>query len=153
MQSPVGLLAIRGNDKGIGAIEYIEKEVEVSPEPPAFLLECVRQLEEYFEGKRSAFHELPLLMRGTEFQLRVWDALLGVPFGETTTYGTLASEVGDKNAARAVGTALNRNPLAIIVPCHRIVASGNDGGYAGGMERKRWLLAHESRDLPSFSKK
>jgi methylated-DNA-[protein]-cysteine S-methyltransferase len=107
------------------------------------LAEAVRQLEEYFSGKRRIF-ELPLRLNGTEFQQRVWHALTEIPYGQTWSYGELAKRVGNPNASRAVGLANGRNPVAILVPCHRVIgADGSLTGYGGGVERKQWLLAHE----------
>jgi len=101
------------------------------------------QLQEYASGKREEF-DLPLALRGTDFQRRVWQALLGVPFGRTISYAELARRVGAPTAARAVGAAVGRNPVGVVVPCHRIVgADGSLTGYAGGLDRKRALLAHE----------
>jgi methylated-DNA-[protein]-cysteine S-methyltransferase len=105
--------------------------------------EAKQQLQEYFEGKRTTF-ELPLNPCGTEFQQRVWQELRAIPFGETRSYGELARRIGNPNASRAVGLANGRNPLSIIVPCHRVIgANGKLTGYAGGMERKEWLLNFE----------
>jgi methylated-DNA-[protein]-cysteine S-methyltransferase len=102
-----------------------------------------RQLAAYFEGDRREF-DLPLALRGTDFQRRVWDALRRVPFGATISYAELAARIGAPYAARAVGAALGRNPVAIVVPCHRIIgSSGGLGGFGGGLDRKRWLLEHE----------
>lgn len=102
-----------------------------------------RQLQEYASGRREEF-ELPLALRGTDFQRRVWQALLGVPFGRTISYAELARRAGSPSAARAVGAAVGRNPVSVVVPCHRIVgADGSLTGYAGGIDRKRALLAHE----------
>lgn len=101
------------------------------------------QLTEYFAGVRQAF-DLPLHFRGTEFQRRVWDALLAIPFGTTTTYTEIAQKVGAEKAVRAVGAAVGRNPISIIVPCHRVLgANGSLTGFAGGLDRKHWLLGHE----------
>jgi methylated-DNA-[protein]-cysteine S-methyltransferase len=101
------------------------------------------QLEEYFAGERTAF-EVPLDLRGTPFQLAVWNALLEIPFGVTCSYGELARRIGKPRAVRAVGHAIGSNPVAIVVPCHRVIgARGRLTGYAGGIERKAWLLAHE----------
>lgn len=101
------------------------------------------QLEEYFAGTRTSF-DLALAPVGTAFQRRVWDALVAIPYGETWTYGRLATHLGAPGASRAVGLANGRNPLGIVVPCHRVVgADGSLTGYAGGVERKRWLLDHE----------
>ena len=101
------------------------------------------QLDEYFSGRRRDF-ELPLRLQGTEFQQRVWNVLREIPYGQTWSYGALARRVGNPNASRAVGLANGRNPLSILVPCHRVIgADGSLTGYGGGLERKRWLLAHE----------
>ena len=105
--------------------------------------DAVAQLAEYFAGSRRAF-DLDLAPRGTDFQRRVWDQLAAIPYGRTLTYGELAAQLGAPGASRAVGAATGRNPLSIVVPCHRLVgASGALIGYAGGLDRKRWLLAHE----------
>jgi methylated-DNA-[protein]-cysteine S-methyltransferase len=107
------------------------------------LPEAVRQLREYFAGKRCEF-DLPLRLVGTEFQQRVWRALREIRYGETWSYGQLAKRIGNPNASRAVGLANGRNPISILVPCHRVIgADGSLTGYGGGLERKRWLLAHE----------
>jgi methylated-DNA-[protein]-cysteine S-methyltransferase len=120
-----------------------------------------RQLDEYFAGVRTAF-DVPLRLEGTSFQLEVWSALLDIPLGAVATYGQIARRVGRPAAARAVGAANGRNPISIVVPCHRLVGTGGDlTGYGGGLDRKGWLLAHERRvaerqvpaprDLPSIS--
>jgi len=107
------------------------------------LPEAVRQLKEYFSGKRREF-DLPLRLRGTAFQQRVWRSLTEIPYGETLSYGQLARRIGKPSASRAVGLANGRNPISILVPCHRVIgADGSLTGYGGGLERKRWLLAHE----------
>lgn len=112
---------------------------------PAVLVEAAGQLSAYFAGERTAF-DLPLAPRGTDFQQRVWAALLAIPYGETTSYGELATDLGNPGASRAVGLANGRNPISIIVPCHRVVgATGQLTGYGGGIERKRTLLALEER--------
>jgi methylated-DNA-[protein]-cysteine S-methyltransferase len=104
---------------------------------------AARQLKEYFAGKRREF-ALPLRLDGTEFQQRVWGELTKIPFGETRSYGQLAKRLNNPNGSRAVGLANGRNPIAIIVPCHRVIgADGSLTGYGGGLPRKRWLLAHE----------
>jgi methylated-DNA-[protein]-cysteine S-methyltransferase len=128
----------------------------VSPPPgarlsaDAVLAAARRQLDEYFAGRRRTF-VLPLNVIGTEFECRVWEALSGVAYGATVTYGQLARSIGKPGAARAVGAALGRNPLAVVVPCHRVVAAGGGlGGFAGGLARKRVLLDGESSGrLPS----
>ena len=107
--------------------------------------EARRQMEAYFAGELTEF-DLPLNMIGTEFQKTVWRELLNIPFGVTISYGELAERVGNSSASRAVGAANGRNPISIIVPCHRVIGSnGKLTGYGGGIERKEWLLAHESK--------
>ncbi len=109
------------------------------------LREAARQLREYFAGERTSF-DLPLAAEGTPFQRKVWDALRAIPYGETTSYGALAAKLGRPDACRAVGLANGRNPISIVVPCHRVVgASGALTGYGGGIERKRFLLELEHR--------
>jgi methylated-DNA-[protein]-cysteine S-methyltransferase len=109
------------------------------------LTEASRQLEEYFDGERTEF-DLLLTLNGTAFQRRVWAALREIPYGETISYGQLADRIGQPSASRAVGLANGRNPIGIIVPCHRVVgADGSLTGYGGGIERKRYLLSHEQR--------
>jgi methylated-DNA-[protein]-cysteine S-methyltransferase len=107
------------------------------------LPEVARQLDEYFAGKRKVF-DLPLKMHGTEFQQRVWRQLAQIPFGETWSYGQLAKRLDNPNGSRAVGLANGRNPIAVIVPCHRVIgADGSLTGFGGGIARKQWLLSHE----------
>jgi methylated-DNA-[protein]-cysteine S-methyltransferase len=107
------------------------------------LPEAVRQLSEYFSGRRRQF-DLPLRLIGTEFQMRVWQQLTAIPFGETWSYGQLAKRLENPSACRAVGLANGKNPIAIIVPCHRVIgADGSLTGFGGGLPRKQWLLAHE----------
>lgn len=118
----------------------------------AILRETARQLLEYFAGTRRAF-ALPVLADGTTFQRAVWSELASIPFGATRSYGELARAIGSPRASRAVGSANARNPISIVVPCHRVVGSaGALTGYAGGLPAKRWLLAHEARvaDRPSW---
>jgi len=104
---------------------------------------AARQLAEYFAGRRRDF-DLPLRLEGTDFQRRVWQALQEIPYGATWSYGEQAKRIGNPNASRAVGLANGRNPISILVPCHRVIgANGSLTGYGGGVERKRWLLAHE----------
>jgi methylated-DNA-[protein]-cysteine S-methyltransferase len=113
---------------------------DVTVEP---LAAAVLQLQEYFAGSRRVF-DLPLSLQGTVFQQRVWRVLTEIPYGETWSYGQLARRIGNPNASRAVGLASGRNPISILVPCHRVIgADGSLTGYGGGVERKQWLLAHE----------
>ena len=117
---------------------------------PAALAEPARQLAEYFAGERTEF-ALELRPAGTDFQRGVWDLLLGIPYGATTTYGALAHALGDPRKVRAVGLANGRNPISIVVPCHRVIgADGSLVGYGGGLERKRTLLAHEAEVAAGF---
>ncbi len=145
--SPLGALTVSSDGAGLTGVRFAEQAaVELSrrDDAAAVLARAREQLAAYFAGELRAF-ELPLAPRGSEFQRKVWAALLEIPFGATTSYGALARRLGRPSAARAVGAANGRNPIAILVPCHRVVgASGALTGYAGGLERKRWLLAHES---------
>jgi methylated-DNA-[protein]-cysteine S-methyltransferase len=139
-------LFIEATEAGIARLLF-DKPPDVNGEPDDAhpqIREAARQLAEYFARSRRAF-ELPLDLRGTRFQLAVWNALLRIPYGETRSYGRLAVELGHAGAARAVGTANGSNPVAIVVPCHRVIAAGGGlGGYGGGIERKRFLLDLES---------
>jgi len=141
--SPIGCLRVSGSEKGVCELQFCEKPGPEPKEIPTCLRLAGTQLEEYFQGRRLDF-DLPLDLSGTAFQKRVWAALLEVPCGRTTSYGAIAGTIGRPQASRAVGGANHRNPVAIIVPCHRII--GGDGrltGYGGGLWRKQWLLDHE----------
>ncbi len=150
MPSPVGRLTLAATERGLAAVLWERDDPRRVPLPPAepdadhpVLQAAVRQLTEYFAGTRRSF-DLPLDPRGTEFQTRVWQHLLLIPFGETRSYGGLARALGDPNLMRAVGAANGRNPLSIVAPCHRVVgASGQLTGFAGGLAAKAYLLAHE----------
>jgi methylated-DNA-[protein]-cysteine S-methyltransferase len=147
--TPLGTLRISGSQAGIRAIQFLDEAPPVPPEEPlpSVLTVCAQQLREYFAGQRRSF-EVPLDLCGTPFQLRVWELLQHIPFGETRTYLDLALALGDVKAVRAVGAANGQNPVPIIVPCHRVI--GQDGqlvGYGGGLWRKEWLLAHEGRPV------
>lgn len=145
LDSPVGWIRIEGNDAGITAVQFSDEEPGESEHVPEILLECRKQLEEYFEGNRQDF-DLPLAPEGTDFQQAVWNVLLGVPFGRTSSYLDVASLLQNEKAVRAVGAANGRNPIAIVVPCHRIIGSnGKLTGYAGKVWRKKWLLEHEAK--------
>lgn len=155
MPSPVGVLTLVASDLGLAGVLW-EKErpdrVDLTPRVEdlhhAVLLETERQLTEYFAGTRKAF-SLPLDFSGTEFQKKVWQALLTIPFGETRSYGQIAAQVGSAKAVRAVGAANGRNPLSIIAPCHRVIgANGKLTGFAGGLEAKACLLGIETKRLP-----
>ncbi len=142
-ESPIGILEIAGSAAGIRAVRFRDDLTACCPDPPPLLVDCIAQLDAYFNGTRTEF-DLPLELQGTDFQRRVWRELIEIPFGSTRTYAEIAAALGDPKTVRAVGVANGRNPVAIIVPCHRVV--GSDGsliGYAGGLWRKEWLLAHE----------
>jgi methylated-DNA-[protein]-cysteine S-methyltransferase len=149
--SPVGKLLVAATDRGLCGI-YFEQHRHFKGKDGwrrdpahAVVREAVRQLEEYFAGKRDSF-DVPLDLHGTPFQQEVWQQLLRIPYGTTVSYGEHARAVGRPKAARAVGAAIGRNPVSIIVPCHRVVGStGSLTDYAGGLERKRTLLELESR--------
>ena len=158
VSSPIGRLKLVASDRGLVAILWEHdspRRVRL-----AELVECVEhpvlvrtenELNEYFAGKRSAF-TVPLDMRGTYFQKQVWEALLGIPYGETRTYGHLANQLGNPKATRAVGAANGRNPIAILVPCHRVIGySGKLTGFAGGLDAKAHLLRLEGRNETLFS--
>lgn len=151
MLTPVGELTLVATDVGMAAILWEDddpKRVRVQAfeqnDQHPLLLQCERQLTEYFAGKRREF-SLPLDMLGTDFQKSVWQRLLAIPYGETRSYGQLATELGNPKAMRAVGAANGKNPLSIIVPCHRVIgASGKLTGFAGGLEVKERLLRLEA---------
>ncbi len=158
MESPVGLIRLVATINGLAAIlwegEGYQRTKLSTPERDEHapvLVQTERQLNEYFSKKRTVF-EIPLDLAGSDFQKKIWQALLTIPFGVTKTYGGLAQMIGDIKAVRAVGGTLNKNPVSIIVPCHRIVgASGKLGGFAGGPENKLILLelenTNQTRDL------
>lgn len=149
--SPIGELLLTGDDTGLTRL-YMETRRhgphEVAPEwirDDALFRAAAEQLDEYFAGERTEF-DLALNPSGTPFQLKVWDALRTIPYGEVRSYGEIAEQIGKPGAARAVGLANGRNPISIIVPCHRVIgASGALTGYGGGIERKQALLELESR--------
>lgn len=148
--SPIGPITLVVTDSGALAALYTDQQKyfpddSALGEPDdAVAQDAVSQLAEYFDGARTSF-DLELDPRGTDFQRRVWAALTEIPYGTTETYGHLAERIGSPRGTRAVGAATGRNPLSIVVPCHRLVgASGGLTGYAGGLDRKRWLLEHEA---------
>lgn len=149
--SPIGPLLLTADDGGLTRL-YMEVRKhgpdEVQPEwrrDNSAFTEACRQLDEYFAGERTVF-DLPLNPAGTPFQLRVWEALKTIPYGEIRSYGEIAEQIGRPGAARAVGLANGRNPISIVVPCHRVIgASGALTGYGGGLERKQYLLDLETR--------
>lgn len=144
IKSPLGITKISGDVNGIVEISVSSDEIEPTAKIPEALKSAVAQLNEYFNGKRSAF-TFVLNPVGTAFQQRVWEELLKIPFGTTISYLDLSKKIGDVKAIRAVAAANGKNPLWIVVPCHRVI--GTDGsltGYAGGLWRKKWLIEHEN---------
>ncbi len=142
-KSPIGAIEILGTKEGIVSVNFVEGRVRSDAKIPRVITACRKQIDEYFRGKRKKF-SLNLLLHGTDFQKSVWQRLLKVPHGKTASYGAIAKFIRSPNAFRAVGNANNKNPIAIVVPCHRIVGSnGNLVGYGGGLWRKLWLLEHE----------
>jgi len=144
LKTPLGLATIEGNENGITSISILDDKELNSDEVPFNLRDCVLQLQEYFAGERKEF-DLKLNPRGTEFQQKVWKTLQGIPYGKTISYMELSLKVGDIKAIRAVAAANGKNPLWIVVPCHRVIGSdGSLTGYAGGLWRKKCLLDHEN---------
>ena len=142
--SPLGTLEIIGDTHGISAVKFIDEEIPQSEKIPEALTAAVSQLQEYFKGNRTHFN-LKLNPQGTDFQKRVWEALGQIPFGKTTSYLQMAKNLGDPKVIRAAASANGKNPIAIIIPCHRVIGSDQSmTGYAGGIWRKKWLLKHES---------
>lgn len=148
MDSPLGSILFLGSREGLVSL-HLEKtrygpfQSPESEEDPTVFTEARDQLAAYFAGTLKVF-DLKLAAEGTPFQNTVWRALMDIPFGETESYGALAKRIGSEGAARAVGLANGHNPIAIVVPCHRVIgANGSLTGYGGGIERKKWLLEHE----------
>jgi len=142
--TPLGVAKLEGDENGLQTITVLDIEENLTKVIPEVLEEAVYQFKEYFEGQRKDF-TLELNPQGTAFQKRVWKALLDIPFGKTTSYLALSKTLGDAKAIRAVAGANGKNPLWIVIPCHRVIGSdGSLTGYAGGLHRKKWLLAHES---------
>lgn len=173
IESPVGTLFIGGSRRGFHHFDFLTGDLHSTDDPGPQLEASIarlgeetglrtehdpvragaasRQLREYFAGVRTTF-DLPLAPCGSAFQRRVWDALREIPAGHTRTYGEIARRLGQPSASRAVGMANHHNPLVIVVPCHRVVgADGTLTGYGGGLNRKRWLLEHETSSLPLFA--
>lgn len=162
LETPLGVMVAAGTEEGLCLLEFHDRRALATElrelragggplegvgldEAPAGVRQAAAELGEYFAGTRQVF-TVQLVMDGTAFERRVWDALLAIPCGETRSYGGIAQQLGAAGAQRAVGRANGRNRIAIIVPCHRVIDSnGKLHGYGGGLERKRWLLEHEAR--------
>jgi len=144
--SPIGPLEVSGTSEGIVSVTFVKRRLPNDRNLPESVKEGIRQLDEYFKGARKNF-SLKLLLQGTPFQKLVWERLKKIPYGKLVSYGDVARAIGKPNAYRAVGNANNKNPIPIIIPCHRVIGSeGNLVGYGGGLWRKEWLLKHEKRE-------
>lgn len=144
VKSPLGYTKILGDENGIASISVLNSEEKETLIIPFSLQDCAQQLQDYFQGKRKSFN-LTLNPKGTTFQKQVWNELQNIPFGKTITYLELSKRLGDVKAIRAAANANGKNPIWIVIPCHRVIGSdGSLTGYAGGLHRKQWLLEHES---------
>lgn len=144
INTPLGIAKLKGDENGLSMVSILSDNEPITDIVPEVLEDAVYQLNEYFEGERTQF-DLQLNPTGTDFQKKVWEALLKIPYGKTCSYLELSKTLGDPKAIRAVAAANGKNPLWIIVPCHRVIGSdGSLTGYAGGLHRKKWLLEHES---------
>lgn len=144
IRTPLGTAKITGDEDGLNTITILDYNEPITDIIPEVLEDAVYQLNQYFEGSRKEF-QLAINPEGTDFQKRVWNALQEIPYGKTCSYLELSKTLGDVKAIRAVASANSKNPLWIIIPCHRVIGSdGSLTGYAGGLHRKKWLLDHES---------
>lgn len=142
LNSPIGTIEIQADNRNILALNFV-KEKRKEENHNDIILECKKQLEEYFSGNRKEF-SLPIKLEGTEFQKKVWNELINIEYGNTSSYGEIAKNISNKNASRAVGGANNKNKISIIIPCHRVIGSnGKLVGYGSGLWRKEWLINHE----------
>ncbi|MFT5248928.1 MAG: methylated-DNA-[protein]-cysteine S-methyltransferase [bacterium] len=144
LHTPIGSLEIKCTKEGLTSVHFLNSEEETTTKIPTTLQKTVEQLQEYFLGTRTEFN-LKLNPEGTEFQKKVWQKSQEIPFSKTVSYQTIANRLGDPKVIRAAASANGKNPISIIIPCHRVI--GKDGsltGYAGGLHRKKWLLKHES---------
>lgn len=149
IQSPAGSLRIYASDKGVTQIDFLETDAPEEATDDPILLQAITELREYFAGTRRVF-ELPIdLQSGTAFQREAWEKLRAIPYGTTMSYGAQAAAMGKPKAVRAVGGANGKNPLPVIIPCHRVVSSlGKLHGFSGGIELKRYLLGVEGLSIP-----
>ncbi len=146
-RSPLGAIEIVGSQDSILSLEFVDSEQASDVDLPFCLKDGLKQIDAYFKGKRKEF-SLKLDPWGTKFQKSVWQQLGRIPYGSVTSYGKIARIIGQPTASRAVGSANGKNPIAIIIPCHRVVGSdGNLTGYGGGLWRKEWLIKHEKDHL------
>jgi methylated-DNA-[protein]-cysteine S-methyltransferase len=143
-ESPIGQLEVICTKESLLSVEFVDKEISEA-NSNSLVGEVLKQLDQYFKGVRKEF-DLPLALSGTLFQNRVWQELQKIPFGQTLSYKELAQKLGNEKATRAVGNANGKNLISIIIPCHRIIGSNKSlTGYAGGLDRKKWLLEHEQK--------
>ncbi len=143
LESPVGWLKITADEESLLSIEFKDSKENSKNKLPEILVKTKKQLQEYFRGKRKTF-QLKIRPEGTEFQKKIWELVQNVPFGKTVSYLKIAMQSGSEKNTRAVGLANGKNPIPIVIPCHRIIGSnGKLTGYAGGIEKKQWLLKHE----------
>lgn len=144
-ESEIGLIKISADESSVLGLDFVDEKEKGDSKDSDVLSEVLKQLNEYFKGKRKEFN-LNLFLDGTDFQKKVWRELTKIPYGEVVTYGEIAKSIGNDKASRAVGNANNKNKIAIIIPCHRVIGAGGKlVGYAGGLWRKEWLLQHEKR--------
>jgi methylated-DNA-[protein]-cysteine S-methyltransferase len=152
-QSPLGWIEIQASHDAIRSVVFCNERKNGESNDLEILTECVRQLDEYFNGQRTVF-DLPVKQEGTRFRQSVWNALTDIPFGKTVSYGDVAKMLNHPKSVRAVGAANGKNKVWLIVPCHRVIgANGSLTGYAGGVERKKWLLDHEAKISLGFEDK
>jgi len=143
IETPIGWAELFGDTNGLSAIKIVDEQPEISGSIPESLIEVSIQLKDYFSNNRTSF-DLSINPDGTAFEKRVWDELSKIPYGKTLSYLELSKKLGDPKAIRAVARANGKNPLWIVIPCHRVIGSdGSLTGYAGGLHRKEWLLRHE----------
>lgn len=149
-QSPLGLIAITGNDVCVTKIQFVNDPlVEATENPGKEVKKCLQELDEYFNKRRQHFTVI-ISLEGSAFRKTIWCLLQAIEYGKTISYVELAKRYGDINTVRAVGKANSMNPIAIVVPCHRVLGvKGDLIGYAGGLDKKRWLLEHENASLPN----
>lgn len=151
-QSPIGWLEIKNTATHICSIEFIDQPDTKGKVTNDLTTNCIEQLADYFNGKAQLF-KLPLWQEGTAFQQQVWEWVTKIPYAQTRSYNDIASQMNDASLARAVGAANGRNKLAIVVPCHRVIASnGHLTGYAWGIDKKQWLIDHEAKTNGSYNK-
>lgn len=147
--SPLGLLAISGTEQFVSGVKFVQEETISPASPTGEIQKCISQLNEYFYEGRKRF-TVNVYPDGSSFAKQIWKLLMDIPFGTTISYQALAKTYGNLNMIRAVGKANSKNPIAIIIPCHRVIGiSGNLIGYAGGIEKKKWLLDHEKASSPT----